>query len=80
MKYYRQAKIDIAIHERKQTEYKHTQSRFEARNERLDRIDDRFDKKKTISNEEDQLKDTLEDKRSYIQAAVKRMKQKRNKK
>lgn len=80
VKYYRQAKIDIAIHEREQAEYKHTRSRFEARNERLDRVDDRFDKKKTVSNEEDQLKETLEDKRSYIEAAVKRMKKKRNKK
>jgi len=77
VKYYRQAKIDIAIHEKKQAEYKHTQSRFEARNERLNNVDDRFDKFKTLSPDQDPVKD---DKQSYIRAAVERIKQRRNKK
>jgi H+/Na+-translocating ferredoxin:NAD+ oxidoreductase subunit C len=77
VQYYRQAKIDIAIHEKKQAEYNHARSRFEAHNERLACEDDRFDKEKVNSSEKDS--DGLTDKQSYIQAAVERMKQKRNK-
>jgi len=81
VQYYRQAKIDIAIHEKKQAEYQHTRDRFEARNQRLDRVDERFNTKKTHFSEKntEALEGTLEDKQSYIQAAVERIKQKRNK-
>lgn len=77
VQYYRQAKNDIAIHEKKQAEYDHARSRFEARSERLDRVDDRFNKSKTISSDQDPS--DLTDKQSYIQDAVERIKQKRNK-
>ncbi len=77
VQYYRQAKIDIAIHEKKQVESNYARSRFEARNKRLNRVDDRFNKKKTNFSKKES--DGLADKQSYIQAAVERMKQKRNK-
>ena len=77
VQYYRQAKNDIAIHEKKQAEYDHARSRFEARNKRLERVDDRFNKNKTNSSDQDQS--DLTDKQSYIQDAVERIKQKRNK-
>ena len=77
VRYYRQAKNDIAIHEKKQTEYDHARSRFEARNKRLESVDDRFNKKKAISSDQDQF--DLTDKQSYIQGAVDRIKQKRKK-
>ena len=81
VQYYRQAKNDIVLHEKKQAEYDHARSRFEARNERLDRInsriDDRFNKNKVISSNQDPY--DLADKQSYIQDAVDRIKQKRNK-
>jgi electron transport complex protein RnfC len=82
VKYYRQAKNDIAIHEKKQVEYDHARSRFEARNERLNHTDDRFNKNKTTSSNQelsDLENNDLADKQSYIQGAVERMKQKRNK-
>lgn len=78
VKYYREAKNDIAVYEKKQAGYEHARHRFEARSERLDRIenhvDDRFDKIKTLSADQDPVE---EDKQSYIQAAVERMKQKK---
>ena len=81
VKYYREAKTDIAVYEKKQAGYEHARHRFEARSERLDRIenrvDDRFDKIKTLSTDQDPAE---EDKQSYIRAAVERMKQKKNKK
>lgn len=81
VQYYRQAKNDIALHEKKQAEYDHARSRFEARNERLERIssriDDRFNKNKVISSNQDPY--DLADKQSYIQDAVDRIKKKRNK-
>jgi Na+-translocating ferredoxin:NAD+ oxidoreductase RnfC subunit len=81
VKFYRQAKNDITVHEKKQAGYEHARHRFEARNERLERIenqnDDRFDKKKTLSPDQGAV---AEDKQAYIQAAVERIKQKRNKK
>ena len=81
VKYYREAKNDIAVYENKQAGYEHARHRFEARSERLDRIenhdDDRFDKIKSLSPDQDPVAD---DKQSYIRAAVERMKQKKNKK
>ncbi len=77
VKYYRQAKIDIADDEKKQAKYKHTRSRFEAHNQRLSHIDYHFNQKKTVSI--DKSIGELEDKKSYIHAAIERMKQKRNK-
>ncbi len=80
---YRQAKKDVAVYEKKHAEYEHARHRFEARSERLNFVDDRFDKNKTISSEENPLvfeDKGIEDKQSYIQAAVERIKQKRNKK
>jgi Na+-translocating ferredoxin:NAD+ oxidoreductase RnfC subunit len=81
VKYYREAKNDIAVYEKKQVVYEHARHRFEARNERLERIenrvDDRFDKIKTLSPDQNAVAD---DKQSYIRAAVERMKQKKNKK
>ncbi len=77
VQYYRQAKQDIAIHEQQQTEHNHARTRYEARNQRLNTTDERFIKKQTVAS----AKNTsdLQDKQSYIQAAVERMKQKRNK-
>jgi len=81
VKYYRQAKYDLAVDEKKQTGNEHARHRFEARNERLERIenrvDDRFDKIKSLSPDQNPVAD---DKQSYIRAAVERMKQKKNKK
>ncbi len=81
VKFYRQAKNDITVHEKKQAGYEHARHRFEARNERLERIenqnDDRFEKKKMLSPDQGAV---AEDKQAYIQAAVERIKQKRNKK
>ena len=77
VQYYRQAKIDVAIHEKKHAEYNQARSRFEARGKRLAGIDDRFDKRATNSSEQDL--DGSTDKQSYIQAAVERMRRKRNK-
>ena len=80
VKFYRQAKNDVTTYEKKQAGSEHARHRFEARNERLDRIenhaDDRFDKKKPFSPDQNPVAD---DKQSYIQAAVERIKQKRNK-
>ena len=80
VKFYRQAKNDVTTYEKKQAGSEHARHRFEARNERLDRIenhaDDRFDKKNFFSPDQNPVAD---DKQSYIQAAVERIKQKRNK-
>lgn len=78
VKYYRQAKQDIAIHEQKQAEQDHARSRYEARSQRLNMVDERFDKKQKSTTAK--ISTDLEDKQSYIQAAVERMKQKRDKK
>ena len=69
------AKTDIAVYEKKQAEYEHARHRFESRSKRLDRVDDRFNKIKTLSPDQGPVE---EDRQSYIQAAVKRMKQKKN--
>ncbi len=82
VKYYRQAKKDIAVHEKKQAEYAHARSRFEARNERLNHVDDRFSKNRATAPVQepcDPENDDLTDKQAYIQGAVKRIKQKRDK-
>lgn len=75
--YYRQAKFDVATHEKKQAKQNHARARYEARNERLAQTDDRFDKK--ASSISTLGAKGLTEKQSYIQSAVERMKQKRNK-
>jgi len=77
VKYYRQAKNDIVVYEKKQAGYEHTRLRFEARSERLNHVDDRLDKIKSLSPDQNPVE---EDKQSYIRAAVERIKQKRKKK
>lgn len=80
VQYYRQAKRDIAEHEKKKAQYQHTKSRFEARNERLLRNDQRFAKNNAKPTTQNKATDTdsLADKKNYIKAATERIKQKRN--
>lgn len=80
VQYYRQAKRDVAEHEKQQDKHDHARTRFEARNERLLHADQRFSKrgKETTVAKEAVANDSVADKQAYIKAAIDRVKQKKN--
>lgn len=72
VKYYRQAKKDVAEHEKTQRGYDHYRTRFEAQQERASHYDERFDKDYITES-------SLVDKQSYIHDATQRIREKRDK-
>ena len=73
VQYYRQAKLDIALDEKKREGYDRARLRFEQREQRLDQSDSRFDK----SSDKDLRASSDTAKRDYIKDATKRVQDRR---